>query len=126
MKKSYCIQYNKTDMQSAYIVTYKIALADEEINELIPKLEEALLQLKNGAIKFYLLDFDVTQDCYNNLDYKEQEIQLLENVDFVKQVTSKKLKEFTDEEREHYFSARYKILENDKTVGLNGLTFLDT
>ncbi len=114
IKENYLRIYNKQDLNSAYIITYKLELADEEIKMLHPKLEKTLKQLQDGAILFYILDFDVTQDKLNNINYDKYKTFLLERNDFRMEGDTTKTK------------ARFIILNNCKSVGNNIITIIDT
>ena len=59
----------KKDLEDAYIITYKIELADEKIAELHPKLIKVLKELGELNNLFFLLDYDITKDYYNSADY---------------------------------------------------------
>ena len=114
IKQQYYTKYNKSDTEDAYIVTYKIELADEEIHEMLPKLKTAMENTFNKLFySFYLLDFDITQDYYNNANYGELEEYLLNNPNFSMQDANTKP------------NTRYVILNNKKYVGNNCLTYID-
>jgi len=108
--------YNKSNLEGAHICTYKIELADEVIDNLLPRLETALKQLREGNNLFYILDFDITQDLYNNIDYKELKDYFLQTGNF-------RMEKDINEDNKN---CRFVILDNTSSVGLDCLTYIDT
>ena len=58
-------------MQDAFIVKWKLELADQEIKLLSPQLKKAFAQLSEGNTNFYLYDFDITQYYINTPTFTE-------------------------------------------------------
>ncbi|RZF45761.1 hypothetical protein LSTR_LSTR016541 [Laodelphax striatellus] len=89
---------------------YKIELADEKLSEILRDLPDILLQLEKHDI--FMTDIDITQDFTGIFNKREMERYLIENFDFSFPCT--------DYNRE----CSNIIVENDKTVGLDCLTWL--
>ncbi len=106
IEEKYKTIYEKTNLDDAYIITYKVELADENITELHPKLICVLKELGLINNLFFLLDFDITRDYYNSADYQE-----------LKQHMQKYFNRLEDD------NITYKIIENNKNVGCNCVTY---
>ena len=110
IEQKYKTHFNKENLINAYIVSYKVELADEEINQLHDKLRSVLNELEKVNNLFFLLDFDITRDYYNSADYKILKEHVKKYLNIV-------------EEKNKETNTSFKIVENNKNVGDNCITF---
>ena len=87
----------------AYISIVKVELAEIDFKLLIKKLLDILEELKDGIYFLKLKDLDITTDCIGNMDKIKIESYIENNLNL----------------------ENIKIIENNNTVGINCLTFMD-
>ena len=109
-EKKYKTKYNKENLNDAYIITYKVELADENIEELHHKLENVLEELGQLNNLFFLLDFDITKDLYNSADYRELKEHMRNYFNIL-------------EENYENDKTRYVIVDNKKNVSSTCITY---
>lgn len=112
-KENYKQQTNSTDLNKAFILPFKIELADENVYKIHNKLEGFLNELEEYENQIYLLDLDITKDYSGTFNKRELEEYLITNYNFKRQ------------DEPEYNGETLTIINNDKTVGTGCLTALD-